>query len=218
MSTAVRKEVDRIRKQKTRRKLLEAAAVVFARKGYRDTLISDIVAEPGMGQGSFYRHFANKREVFDALFQDFAVSLLHEFDGFSQNLPRNAKEYRQASIGALLDVAGAFRAKRELVRLFLREGPAIDREFERMLSDLYDQFAGLARTYLEHAIAAGFARRCDSGVVSQCILGIAQRLLEVGLQPETTDVQIRRLVVEVVDFAFLGIGPGGFPEKRVESD
>lgn len=48
----------------TRTRILEAAARVFAEKGYHETRMDDIVAAADSSKGSLYFHFANKEEIF----------------------------------------------------------------------------------------------------------------------------------------------------------
>jgi len=62
-TTNRRQEVDQARKDRTRAQLLEAAEQIFVRQGYHSTLVSDIVQQAGVGQGTFYRHFKSKRAV-----------------------------------------------------------------------------------------------------------------------------------------------------------
>lgn len=58
------------RRGSTRRRLLEAAARVIARKGYQDATVLDIVTEAGVSTGALYNHFPGKREVFLAVFDE----------------------------------------------------------------------------------------------------------------------------------------------------
>jgi AcrR family transcriptional regulator len=53
--------------EETRRALLEAAASLFAEKGYHATSVPDIVAAAGVGHGTFYAYFKSRRSILLAL-------------------------------------------------------------------------------------------------------------------------------------------------------
>lgn len=53
-----------VRGERTRQKLIDAANVVFARQGFLDTKITDITAEAGSANGSFYNYFESKEDIF----------------------------------------------------------------------------------------------------------------------------------------------------------
>lgn len=55
--------------QKTREQLIEAAEVVFYRKGVSRTSLNDIAAEAGVTRGAIYWHFKNKHDVFEAMME-----------------------------------------------------------------------------------------------------------------------------------------------------
>ena len=78
MVSELRKQRNENRKNQTRNELLMAASAVFVRQGYHGTVVSDIVSEAGVGQGTFYRHFQSKREVFEALFGRLFLQILDE--------------------------------------------------------------------------------------------------------------------------------------------
>ena len=58
------------RKQETRRRLLDAAAEVFARRGFHGASVEDIAAHAGFTQGALYANFAGKEGLFLAVIDD----------------------------------------------------------------------------------------------------------------------------------------------------
>lgn len=61
-----------------KQEILDAAARLFAEKGYDETAVRDIVAAVGVAQGLFYYYFRSKEEVFFALAQQQAEWLIGE--------------------------------------------------------------------------------------------------------------------------------------------
>jgi AcrR family transcriptional regulator len=58
------------RRELTRRNLLEAAAVVFAREGFHGASLDEIAAEAGFTKGAVYSNFKSKDDLFVALLED----------------------------------------------------------------------------------------------------------------------------------------------------
>jgi AcrR family transcriptional regulator len=50
--------------RRTRSRILDAGATVFAAKGYHETRVDDVVEAAGVSHGTFYRYFDNKDHVF----------------------------------------------------------------------------------------------------------------------------------------------------------
>lgn len=61
----------RISKESNVRKneILDAAAVLFAEKGFDETSVTDIMAAVGIAKGTLYHHFKSKEAVMDALIE-----------------------------------------------------------------------------------------------------------------------------------------------------
>ncbi|MDX1648774.1 MAG: helix-turn-helix domain-containing protein [Myxococcota bacterium] len=62
----------RARGRATRARLLEAAGELFRRRGYDGTSVVDVAARAGVGVGTVYHHFADKRAMLLALIDDWA--------------------------------------------------------------------------------------------------------------------------------------------------
>jgi len=207
LPSAVRKELDQTRKDRTKRLLLRAATRVFTKNGYHNTLVSDIVAEAGVGQGTFYRHFKDKRNIFDTLAEGFLSELFEEFSDMSANPPTNVAEYRAASLSAISRAARIVERNQDLCLVFMREAPTVDDEASKTISGVYERLAQLAGSYLRHAIEKGFARPCNVEMVSRAIVGMGIRTVEVWLNNQYGGMSTGEIVKELVDFAFLGLGP-----------
>src|SRR5437588_662771 len=56
--------------EEKRRLILEAAARVFARKGFHTSRVGDIAEEAGVAHGLLYHYFQSKDEVLDTIFRE----------------------------------------------------------------------------------------------------------------------------------------------------
>ncbi|GEP46634.1 TetR/AcrR family transcriptional regulator [Microbacterium saccharophilum] len=65
------------RGEATRRKLLEAAEVVFAAVGYHEASIVKITERAGIGLGTFYLYFDGKQQIFEELVVDLNRRVRH---------------------------------------------------------------------------------------------------------------------------------------------
>jgi len=63
--------------EKTRRRIVEKAAVVFNTKGYFGSSMGDLVREIGLEKGGIYNHFASKEELALEAF-DYAAGTMQE--------------------------------------------------------------------------------------------------------------------------------------------
>jgi len=64
-----RAEIGLERRQRTRQKLLDAAAQVLARQGEDATTIDDFINGAGVARGTFYNHFQTRDEILAALWE-----------------------------------------------------------------------------------------------------------------------------------------------------
>ena len=65
------------RGEATRRRLLEAAEIVFAEQGYHEASIVKITERAGIGLGTFYLYFDSKQSIFEALVIDLNRRVRH---------------------------------------------------------------------------------------------------------------------------------------------
>ncbi len=87
--------------EKTRRRIVEKAAVVFNTKGYFGSSMGDLVREIGLEKGGIYNHFASKEELALEAF-DYAAGTMQE--RFQAAL--EGKEGALERLFAIVDVLG----------------------------------------------------------------------------------------------------------------
>jgi AcrR family transcriptional regulator len=68
--------------RKTRARLLEAGADVFATNGYHAARVDDIVAKASSSHGTFYLYFASKEDLFEQLVAQVATDMQELIDDF----------------------------------------------------------------------------------------------------------------------------------------
>src|SRR5262245_43374599 len=62
----------------TRRRVLQAAESLFSRRGYEATSMADVAERAGVGVGTLYHHFPDKRALLLALIDDWGDRQLEE--------------------------------------------------------------------------------------------------------------------------------------------
>jgi AcrR family transcriptional regulator len=71
------------RKQRTRETLLDAAAVVFAKRGFQGASLDEIAETAGYTRGAIYKHFADKEELLHEVCKRLNERTFAEFDELS---------------------------------------------------------------------------------------------------------------------------------------
>jgi AcrR family transcriptional regulator len=100
---------------RTRERLIEASGAVFARKGCAASGVADICAAAGLAVGGFYRYFASKEEIIQALARELRDELVRAISELPQE--KGAEGEARAIAQAFFSTAGrrldAFKAMRE---------------------------------------------------------------------------------------------------------
>jgi AcrR family transcriptional regulator len=131
-----------------RRRLLEAAAAVFAERGYAEGSAEAISRAAGMSKATFYEHFANKEECILVLFDEAATEVMRAmaaagegatFDRFEARVEAGARafcqtlaehpEYTQTLLVEIIGAGPRAAARRDAILQTFAE--AMFRDFER---------------------------------------------------------------------------------------
>jgi AcrR family transcriptional regulator len=134
----------------TRRALLATARRLFAERGFAATSTEELVAAAGVTRGALYYHYADKRALFEAVFEDLERELvdvlLAELGGVADDPLALLRGGVEAFLDACLDPA--------IQRIALLEAPAVlGWERYREIEQTYG--LGVARAALQAAMDAG---------------------------------------------------------------
>src|SRR4051795_9854827 len=81
----------------TREKLLDAAAEVFAEKGYANTSMDDVAAAAGMTKGALYWNFDGKESLFHTLLEERVYGPLRGLVEFTRTADTDTSTANQAA-------------------------------------------------------------------------------------------------------------------------
>ena len=157
----------------TRERLLEAAEVVFAEKGYHGAVVDDIIQASDSSKGGFYFHFPNKQSIFlaliDALVPKLAASVERSIAG-----EREPVAQLDAALRTVLEL---FSRYRRLSKILLVEAVGLGHGFDEKLMETRGRFAAMIRQYLDRAVAAGAIPPLDTEVASWVWFGAINEIV-----------------------------------------
>ena len=148
VSTGVRRQ----QAAQTEAELKAAAVRPFARLGYLNTKITDITAEAGRATGSFYKHFASKEALLEALLAD----LLAEGDASAVDSRHGDDFSDRDAVRWHVEVYWAFYRRHRAVMAALQQASSVD-----------EHFAARSQAMVEpdlHHIADHLIRARDAGL------------------------------------------------------
>ncbi|HVY46224.1 MAG TPA: TetR family transcriptional regulator [Minicystis sp.] len=150
------------RKKEQRRRLLDAAADVFALHGYAGASVEMIIDEAGMSRRTFYEHFDDLREILLEL-HDRSASLAFRFvEAAARSVDENDPVSRiRAGVSALLEIIAAYP---DLSRIVFREVRAAGPEHELRRDVVLGRYVALLFELFSAAYARGFVSRAPDEV------------------------------------------------------
>lgn len=176
-------------RESRRAELLDAAAGVFARKGYRASSIEDIIERAGIARGTFYLYFESKLEIFLAI-MDESVKGLREAAQAESEREFDARDPRGALKAALRAWLEHFAQRRDRAAVVIRHGASVDPDYQRKVGRVVDAMYGRWEILIRRAQKAGVARASfEPKFLRVCLIGMfSQLLLEYVVEDPAADL------------------------------
>jgi len=191
-------------REQRRRAILEAAARVFARKGYQRATMREVATEAGISPGTIYLYFHNKRDLLLSI----AERLLGELGRLLVQPPEG--ELRPFISTLLRNQLEMMRRNRPFTRVLLTEvmtDEALRRQYqERVVAPVLAQLEARLRAGVE----AGEIRPLNPSIVTRAIVGAVVFLLLSAGEPLgdfLAEDRQEEVVTELTNFFLCGLQP-----------
>lgn len=151
----------------TRSRVLKAAERVFARRGYHEAAVDEIVHESHTSKGSVYFHFPNKESLFLAVMDHLGNRLVQRVERSMENLtdPTHRLDV------ALATTLETLTKHRTLAKLLLAKSGGTGSAFTKKRTNLYARFASIIKDQLDQAGVHLASPPMDTEVVAYAWMG-----------------------------------------------
>jgi AcrR family transcriptional regulator len=197
--TEIEENRSRRRSRETRDRLINAAKEIFLERGYDNATTREISERADLGAGTFYVHFRDKRDIYDALVRRFNREMHRRW--IEERRPgMSVDEQVVAALRASFDY---FRNNADLARLILIEGPPVDAEYTMKLHsgigvELHD--------ILKEGIGSGAVSEIEPAVLATVIMGISVVMGRWLLSPHPPE-NAEEIEEAIINFCLRGMRP-----------
>ena len=171
-----------MRSEARQRQILACAKRVFAERGFHAANISHICEAAGIGRGTLYQYFTNKRSVLTAILRETLgrVKTLMEQQALANEYPPPERVSRSSALAVsksqLRRVLAVVFDDSDTLRILLREAVGLDVEVEKILSEIDEALISIVERDIERARAAGYLRDLDARAVATMVVGGIEKL------------------------------------------
>jgi AcrR family transcriptional regulator len=178
-----------MRSEERQRQILSCAKRVFAERGFHNANVSHICEAAGIGRGTLYQYFTNKRSVLTAILRETLQRVTAHMEAVrvaTAPLPAPERVKRSAvqafNANELKELLNVVFDDSDTLRILLREAVGLDVEIESMLAEIDAVVTGIVERDLRRALAAGLIRELDPRAVAVLIVGGVEKLALAALR------------------------------------
>jgi AcrR family transcriptional regulator len=199
-----------MRSHARQRQILSCAKRVFAERGFHAANVSHICAAAGIGRGTLYLYFANKRAVLTAILRETLERLRALMEQQSRALsypaPETLTRSQAIAVSArqLRRVLDVVFTDADTFRILLREAVGLDVEVEKLLGEIDEGLISIVQRDLERARGAGYLRELDARTVAMLIVGGVEKAALAALRGDRA-IDLDALVLEATKLHNIGI-------------
>jgi len=187
--------------------ILSCAKRVFAERGFHAANISHICRAAGIGRGTLYQYFTNKKSVFEAIVREClsrVQALVEDEAPFPKAESVRREEVLTWSSRRLRRVLESVFQDEQTLRILLREAVGLDASVEQILGEIDQTLIGVVAADLARAQRAGIARpELDPTHTATLMVGGVEKLALAALRSDQP-VDLDRLSLEASRLHLVG--------------
>ena len=195
-----------------KQQILDCAKKVFARHGYHKANIAMICKKAGIGRGTLYQYFENKKAVFEAILEDIFTKMISEM---SQGLdPAESSYSTEAELMAIHSRTlergfNVWVKDRDFARIAFQMSLGISKEFTEMRHRFDKVNIDLIKKRLEKIKRKGFFREdLDTELAAIQIHGSMEKIITTLIVDQNKKLdsdEVKKLMDEITRFHLFGM-------------
>jgi AcrR family transcriptional regulator len=160
--------------------LLRVARELFTEPGYAATPIEDVAERAGVTKGALYHHFRNKRELFQAVFEDLEQELIEKVITAAAGGGSDVWEGLRLGVQAFLETS----LDPAVGRIVLIDGPSVlGWEAWKEIDERYGY--GITRASLQGAMEAGLIEQRPVDPLARLFLAaLSEAAIQIARAPD----------------------------------
>jgi len=187
-------------KRDKRELILEAAAVVFAQRGYHQAKVEEIAIQAGIGKGTVYEYFSSKLELFQEMFKSILGKYFAELRSLQDQRGSVTERLRQ-----LLEIHLDFiNRNSDFARVTFVDGAVMDEELSWWMYRQRQEKVERLRELFQEGIARHEFRPIDPGLLAEMFTG-AMAAIIIPVLMEGKTVEPHKIADQVMDILLHGV-------------
>jgi AcrR family transcriptional regulator len=164
-------------KDRRREELKDAAIDIFSEQGFHATKVSEIVAEAGVSQGTFYNYYDGKRQLFEEILHDFLSLVVRTIGGWTPANLDSRDDLRRELTRVGTQLTEVLEERRGLTAIFFKESSAETPEFGTIVREFHETLAGMLTHFNEVLHERGLIEDGNFRVLAFMTIGMVERII-----------------------------------------
>ncbi len=199
-------------RKKRREHILQSAVTVFARQGYLDSTVFDVIREAGIARGTFYLYYKNKKDVLNGVVDQFFLDLTRSFDQVTIN--HDDLPFAEALRVTGSELIGTLTRNQLLIKIFLSGMHTLDASTASRITMFFEDLSKKIETRIRDRIRQNIFRDLKTAVVASTILGSAKQIMSSWMNEPT--LELEPVIEGMIDYLLSGLLPVQVVERTEE--